>query len=242
VNKTNIVANSIFEYLNEQNEILLAPNGNKSNLPKTLYEYVRTNEFKNWFGDWENKPNSSSKVVDENGEPLVVYHGTPFNFDSFKISDKIKHDWGIREYGVYFTDSIVTAKEYSLERPEENTEYVEWNDKLDKLKMKQDWEGWEILYLYGKDIFKPNPAPMIRKSGRIIEGFLNIRNPFIKDAKGKHWFTAFKNVIDNSLSNGNDGVICSNVTEVYNDIQNTYIVFNDNQIKKIRNGGKILWK
>lgn len=37
--------------------------------------------FKAWFGD--------SKVVDENGEPLVVYHGTRAEFDAFKnTSDK----------------------------------------------------------------------------------------------------------------------------------------------------------
>lgn len=32
--------------------------------------------FFNWFGDWINDPENSSKVVDENGEPLVVYHHT----------------------------------------------------------------------------------------------------------------------------------------------------------------------
>jgi hypothetical protein len=70
------IKTTIREYLNEQNEILLAPNGNKSNLPKNLYEYVRANEFKKWFGDWENNPNSSSKVVDENGEPLLCNHSS----------------------------------------------------------------------------------------------------------------------------------------------------------------------
>lgn len=34
-----------------------------------------TDAFKEWFGD--------SKVVDENGEPMVVYHGTGADFDSF---------------------------------------------------------------------------------------------------------------------------------------------------------------
>ena len=34
------------------------------------------NLSKNWFGDWENQPEYASKVVDENGEPMVVYHGT----------------------------------------------------------------------------------------------------------------------------------------------------------------------
>jgi hypothetical protein len=30
------------------------------------------------------KPDTVSKVVDENGEPLVVYHGTPSKFNEFK--------------------------------------------------------------------------------------------------------------------------------------------------------------
>lgn len=38
----------------------------------------RDANFKNWFGD--------SKVVDEAGEPLTVYHGTKKNFDTFKTN------------------------------------------------------------------------------------------------------------------------------------------------------------
>jgi hypothetical protein len=40
--------------------------------------------FRNWFGDWlsEDKENVS-KVVDENGEPLIVYRGTNFEFNTF---------------------------------------------------------------------------------------------------------------------------------------------------------------
>lgn len=65
----------------------LAPNGKPSNLSPELYALVRTPEFKAWFGDWEafagmqggvwNDANGVvSKAVDENGEPMVVYHGT----------------------------------------------------------------------------------------------------------------------------------------------------------------------
>lgn len=39
-----------------------------------------TPAFKKWFGD--------SKVVDENGEPLVVYHGSNKVFDSFKPNER----------------------------------------------------------------------------------------------------------------------------------------------------------
>lgn len=65
---------------------LLAPNGKKSNLDKRQYVQVRTKAFKDWFGDWtkitfdkDDKPiipDDVSKVIDENGEPLVVYHGS----------------------------------------------------------------------------------------------------------------------------------------------------------------------
>jgi hypothetical protein len=60
------------------NKPLLAPNGKPSNLNAMQHAQVRTPEFKAWFGDWENDPKNASKVVDENGEPLVVYHGTSY--------------------------------------------------------------------------------------------------------------------------------------------------------------------
>ena len=52
-----------------------APNGKPTNLNERQWLQVRTTAFKNWFGDWINNPSEASKVVDENGEPLVVYHG-----------------------------------------------------------------------------------------------------------------------------------------------------------------------
>ena len=62
-----------------------APNGEATNLTEEQWLTVRTPAFKAWFGDWEHDAASASKVVDENGEPLVVYHGTPLGgFDTFK--------------------------------------------------------------------------------------------------------------------------------------------------------------
>jgi hypothetical protein len=73
---------------------LLAPNGKPSNLTPEQYKLVRSKEFISWFGDWENDPENSSKVVDEETkEPLLVYHGTPqknkfYNFKIVEGSDK----------------------------------------------------------------------------------------------------------------------------------------------------------
>lgn len=71
---------------------LKAPNGKDSNLPEQLWLTVRTKAFKNWFGDWLNDPQNASKVVDENGEPLVVYHGTA---NDFRVFDKNKSYQGL---------------------------------------------------------------------------------------------------------------------------------------------------
>ena len=59
-----------------------------------------------------------SKVVDENGEPLIVYHGTDSEFDTFKPIDeftKNKGEWGRKDFirkGFYFTDQSRFAKSY----------------------------------------------------------------------------------------------------------------------------------
>ena len=66
---------------NAEGKLLVRLGGPVSNLTERQYAQVRTKAFKDWFGDWENNPNEASKVVDENGEPLVVYHNTPFEFN-----------------------------------------------------------------------------------------------------------------------------------------------------------------
>lgn len=90
-------------------ERLLAPNGKPSNLTKEQYYQVRTKEFKDWFGDWENDPDNASKVLDENREPLVVYHGTTEQFNEFDTSKK---RYNVHDKGVFFTTTIDKAKKY----------------------------------------------------------------------------------------------------------------------------------
>jgi len=85
--------------------VLLAPNGKPSNLTPEQYKLVRTPEFKKWFGDWENDPENASKVVDENGEPLVVYHGTNEEFTIFEENKIGLTDKGWYGYGYYFSPS-----------------------------------------------------------------------------------------------------------------------------------------
>lgn len=84
-----------------------APNGRPTNLTEKQWLQVRTPEFKEWFGDWENDPTNASKVVDENGEPMVVYHGTSVSSRRFfKFKDGAPN---------WFTPSEYYAKAFTFD-------------------------------------------------------------------------------------------------------------------------------
>lgn len=89
-----------------------APNGRPTNLTEKQWLQVRTPEFKEWFGDWENDPTNASKVVDENGEPMVVYHGSrnSLTYFSKNFAGKNNPDIDVSRLGFFFTDDIEEAK------------------------------------------------------------------------------------------------------------------------------------
>ena len=117
-----------------------APNGEQSNLSPRQWVQVRTEAFKKWFGDWENDPANASKVVDENGEPLVVYNGgRGGNFTKFS-KDKITDSNNLGK-GFYFTPIKKAAESYR--------DSFGWDDYNDDGSIKQ--EVLDSLHL--KDVF-----------------------------------------------------------------------------------------
>lgn len=133
---------------------LLAPNGKPSNLPERLYAQVRTKEFKDWFGDWQNDPENASKVVDENGEPRIVYHGSnQYGFDVFDPShsdDKIS---------LFASSSKWIASTYTNFQPLENTlvrKALLKGNAIDLIK-NEDWKSLEKLINSVIDSTLPRP-------------------------------------------------------------------------------------
>jgi hypothetical protein len=70
-----------------------ASEGQTASVP-TVAGNVRSPEFRQWF--------AGSKVVDKDGEPLTVYHGTDAVFSTFDAGKQRAGDFG---KGFYFTDS-----------------------------------------------------------------------------------------------------------------------------------------
>ena len=114
----------------------LAPNGKRSNLNDQQYDMVRTPKFKKWFGDWENNPDDASKVLDENGEPRVVWRGRSKKAGDTGSVINIR----LTREGPYFTDKKSNA--------------VLWMERFYELK-KGEYEVIEVfLNIRNPDMFK----------------------------------------------------------------------------------------
>lgn len=82
-----------------------------SRLSPELQTFVRTTEFKEWFGDWENDSDNASKIVDENGEPKLVYFGGHAGIK--ELHGNSRNRTGDDELGFYFTAQYNTARFYA---------------------------------------------------------------------------------------------------------------------------------
>jgi hypothetical protein len=67
--------------------------------------FAKQQAFWRWFGD--------SKVIDSDGRPLVVYHGTQDDITAFDENKGIKNDPGWLGRGFYFTTNPDTARYYA---------------------------------------------------------------------------------------------------------------------------------
>jgi hypothetical protein len=95
-----------------------------------LYKQLSSPAFTSWFGDWVNNPGGQrvSKVVNEIGEPLLVYHGTSEEFNVFDMTSS-----GL----TFFAESKAYAEVYARKKAE--------NIQLLKSILKQSTEVFDAL-------------------------------------------------------------------------------------------------
>ena len=60
----------------------LSDSGSPVNMKIT--NQTESQQFKRWFGDWQKHPETASKVVNEDGTPMEVYHATDADFNIFQ--------------------------------------------------------------------------------------------------------------------------------------------------------------
>lgn len=152
---------------NNGNHLEKAPNGADSKLFSTLLDYfegnrtqairakakVYTNEFFNWFGKWiEDDKENVSKVVDENGEPLVVYHGGAPDIQVFKHSDKQSSTTGTGWYEDPITkEKIPVDSERAMFFSDNKSVALSYRDLFGIKKFQEIYAKVNLLIPYLKD-------------------------------------------------------------------------------------------
>ena len=191
---------------------LLAPNGQPSNLNEVQWKLVRLNLFKQFFGDWINDPENSSKVVDENGEPLLCWHGgaeTITEFDERYGGDTTANN----EHGAFFfTNEKQVAEDYS---------------KQAIIIRRYDGRGEDELNEYYKELSKKDIKAILENLDdyaeskvKVVCAFLNIRAPYIDD-------TYHGGLLDTEKLQRQIGYVKKGIDENYEFMDNDFIYDQD---------------
>lgn len=202
--------------------------------------------------------NKSGIVQDSVGNNLTLYHGTTSSFKDFSAELLgVKTGAESASKGFFFTDNEIIAKTYAdksydtltkiknLQREVSNETGMDYNlainkwargknfnkttnKKIEKLsKLKQDIEIKTDDY-FGK----------LETTGDVKQVNLEMKNPFVIDARGKQSTEiGISKIIDRAKAGRFDGVIIKNVIDSYHptvsETSTVYIVFDKNQIKNV---------
>ena len=135
-----------------------------------------TPEFKQWFGDWEDKSRFSSKTADPNkppvsvaidpktGEPLKMYHATSGDFNTFETGRPSKNSWAFgswdtNRHGIFMTPDPQAAQQFLKENYNPNRSFNQY--RLEP--------GSNVMPLYLKVV---NPLDLRPGSSEVDEDFL----------------------------------------------------------------------
>ena len=222
-----------------------SPSGAKTNLNEEQWLQVRTPSFKNWFGDWINDPANSSKAVDENGEPLPVYHGSPssgfntFNSELNFFSDEKKvaqtYEGRGSTYSVYL--NLRNPKIIDFQGAFYNGEFDDHRELYYTL---PDGERKRLVLENGQAVFARNedfdPIDSINQiEGTSFESEMDLDNLEWRPAQNLPYST--DSVSRQAKADGYDGVIIKNVSDNeskdtgFYGTANDYVVFDPAQIK-----------
>lgn len=192
--------------------------------------------FRAWFGD--------SKVVDAEGKPLVVYHGTTADITQFDAARRGENTGAeSAKKGFFFTPDPVTAESYA--------HYAATDAKVAALlreaevaEARGDWDTYDAKVAQYEALDKSFQDPQNRLAGQnTVPVYLSMSNPLRIDAKGEN-AAGFDipAAIREAVRGKYDGLIIDNLDDAAGLVDRTathYVVFKSEQIKSaIGNSGR----
>ena len=198
---------------------------------------ANTETFKNWFG--------KSKVVDAQGKPLVVYHGTASDIVRFVQGLLgLNTDAKSAKQGFFFSDSQIVATGYAALAPNPEAakatavknaaasgifseEMQNWlNDQAEKIMISDK-------ALQNGQFFMTNE---FMGGANVMPVYLKLENPLIYDFKGEEAREyTFSSLLEKAREDGHDGAIFRNTEDSihrdFTEFSDIFVVFDPTQIK-----------
>ena len=175
----------------------------------------------------------NTKVVDENGNPKVVYHGTGSEFYTFRKTNDI-NELGT---GYYFSDSYEMAERYATDETladnrlrAENLAFEIFTEEMGHSEEEYDYVNEETEDDYNEAYYQA--VKRLFGNGHVKSVFLNIENPFIVGSRSDDLpYRSLWQQTDEA-HRLNDGIIDPEFTLRHETLSgNQYVAFKPSQIK-----------
>ena len=148
-------------------------------------------------------PQNVSKIIDENGEPMVVFHGSNHTHTEF---DNRKSD---------FRNNTPDGHSFFSDKRSVAASYTPMGEGADVIFEKSDWPYVDVKFKDGRT------ERQYYDSGGVYSVFLSLKNPLVVDAHGDEWSAVRfdgKRMATNEISaiaakRGHDSVVFTNVID-----------------------------
>jgi hypothetical protein len=211
-------------------------------LKDLLCEAITDNpNFKKWFGN--------SKVVDAQGKPLVVYHGTNQPIDKFDSTRRgASTANSTARKGFFFTSDKDESSDYADMAASRVIANIKDHEKktamlLKQLEQAEKVRNWDLVDKLTNELenHEINATREGEIGANVLPVYLSIQNPKIVNVNGEFNIGQVSGAIDAAKKEGNDGVILIDIKDSpKGNIRSThYVVFKPTQIKSaIGNNGE----
>lgn len=192
---------------------------------------TKTPEFKAWFGD--------SRAVDELGAPVVLYHGTTGDVESFSLGFSGADGVGYDVPAIFATPDANLASDYAANKFDR--EIADAMRNLQQYKNEHPGEygpEYEGLYRAVSAAFqsvKEAGRPETSGGANVLPVFMALQNPLEVDAQGRRFMEVMPEKIKEAQAGGYDGLIVRNVVDNASPATNypapVYVAFRPEQVK-----------
>lgn len=203
--------------------------------------------FDRWFRD--------SRVVDQDGKPLIVYHGTNQTFDKFskKRGGMSTGNNAGATKGFFFTSDRDEAHEYALnagrhvvsnvaafEKEQERLRTAQ--ERLEAIAQRtganKDWDAFYAAYEAWETFEIDATREDETVNAQVVAAYLSLQNPLEADFNGgqRSQYGTIDEVVATAIRQGHDGVIMRNINDrpklMDTTVSDHYVAFKASQIRR----------